>query len=169
MKLVASNEVFLTGYIWQKYGVDGPTDSRPGFVLPDAINPRITEAYRYEENGVETVGWYIETTLHQNLNLSRYPLDHDEVSIRFKPRGLDRELMLVPDLDSYTLTHPAARPGLDKKLRVAGWKVVGSFFDYKFENYDSSLGIPGRSSDAVVPELNFNVRIQRVSPRCRHK
>jgi len=35
------------------------------------------------------------------------------------------------------------------------------FFDYKFENYDSSLGIPGRSSDAVVPELNFNVRIQR--------
>jgi hypothetical protein len=161
MKFVAPQEVFVTGYVWQKNGVSEPTDGEPGFVLPDASNPRITEAYRYEDNGVETMGWHIETTIRQNLNLSRYPLDDAEVCIRFQPRGLDQRLVLVPDLGSYTLTHPAARPGLDKKLLVAGWKVVGSLFDYKFESYDSSLGIPGRSSEAVVPELNFNVRIRR--------
>jgi hypothetical protein len=161
MKLVASNEVFVTGYVWQKYGADRSADSDPGFVLADATNPRITEAYRYEKDGVKTVGWQIEATLRQNLNMSRYPLDHDEVSIRLEPKGLDQRRLLVPDLDSYALTHPAAYPGLDKNLLVAGWMVGGSFFDYKFENYDSSFGIPGRSSEAVVPELNFNVTIHR--------
>jgi len=161
MKFVAPQELFVTGYVWQKNGTDAPTDRDPAFVMPDAINPRITEAYRFGDDGVETMGWYVETTIRQNLNLSSYPFDDDEVSIRFEPRGLDQRLVLVPDLDSYTSTHPGARPGLDRKLRVAGWNVVGSLFDYKFENYDSSLGIPGRSSDTIVPELNFNVRIQR--------
>ncbi len=161
MKLVGPNEVFITGYVWQKYDANGPTDSDPGFVLPDATDPRITEAYRHENNGVVTVGWYVETILRQNLNMSRYPLDHDEISIRFKPKGLNQRRLLIPDFDSYTLTHPAARPGLDRKLLVAGWKVVGSFFDYKFEKYTSNLGIPGRIGGALVPELNFNIRIQR--------
>jgi hypothetical protein len=93
--------------------------------------------------------------------MSRYPLDHDEVSIRFVPRGLAEEPFLIPDLDAYTLTHAAARPGLDKQLKVPGWKVVGSFFDYKFEAYGSNLGISARNTNALVPELNFNVRIQR--------
>ncbi len=161
MKLVGPNEVFITGYVWQKVRADGPEDSVPGFVLPDATDPRIVEAFRHDNNGTVTLGWYVETALRQNLNMSRYPLDHGEVSIRFEPKGLSQRLLLVPDFDSYALTNPSARPGLDKKLLVPGWKVVGSLFDYKYEKYDSNLGIPGRIGGAVVPELNFNIRIQR--------
>ncbi len=32
------------------------------------------EAYRYEEDGVETVGWYFAATLRQPFEYAEYPL-----------------------------------------------------------------------------------------------
>ena len=51
MKFVGPDEIFVTGYVWQKYSVGRHGESYRGFVLPDATDPRITVAYRFEENG----------------------------------------------------------------------------------------------------------------------
>jgi hypothetical protein len=70
-------------------------------------------------------------------------------------------VLLVPDLVSYTLTSPHAKPGLEETLELSGWSIVGSFFDYKFGNYNTDLGIPDYEGEESLPELHFNVELKR--------
>jgi len=60
MEFLSGDDVQVSGYIWQRYGPDVPSDVERGVVLAEAVQEAYdtTEAYRYEENGVETVGWY---------------------------------------------------------------------------------------------------------------
>lgn len=161
MKFTGPDEILITGYLWQKYAENLPQRISQGFTFPDAISPQITEAYRRREDNLETVGWYFETHLRQNLNVSRYPFDHSDVSIRLWHKDLGSDVVLVPDLASYSLLNPAGRPGLNEDLSVSGWEVSGSFFDYKFVEYQTNLGIPGQFEEGRVAELNFNVRLKR--------
>jgi hypothetical protein len=161
MKFIGAEELFITGYVWQKYSARSHADVSPGFVLPDAVNPRITEAYRRKEGTVETIGWHLETTLKQRMNVSRYPLDHDDVSIRLWHKELEGDVLLAPDLTAYQLLNPTARPGLEKHLNLPGWDIGSSFFDYRFADSAADLGIGGRFSHDATLELRFNVRIKR--------
>ena len=80
-----SNEVSITGYIWQHFK-DGQRDSiqldsaEVGFILPEQVNtggdiePR--EIYRLKKGDSEVVGWYFEATLRQPFNYNNYPFDH---------------------------------------------------------------------------------------------
>jgi hypothetical protein len=45
---------------------------------------------------------------------------------------------------------------------VSGWTISASFFDYKFVEYQTDLGIPGQFEVGRRPELNFNVRLKRL-------
>jgi hypothetical protein len=37
------------------------------------------EAYRYGEDGVETIGWYFAATLRQTFEYAEYPFDQQDV------------------------------------------------------------------------------------------
>jgi hypothetical protein len=162
MKFTGPDEILITGYVWQKYAEDLPQKISRGFTFPDAISPHITEAYHRREDNLETIGWYFETRLRQNMNVSRYPFDHSDVSIRLWHKELGSGVFLVPDLASYSLRNPAGRPGIDESLSVSGWTISASFFDYKFVEYQTDLGIPGQFEVGRRPELNFNVRLKRL-------
>ena len=160
MKFSAPNELLVTGVLWQKFNKESEGISE-GFVLPDAVQSTLTEAYRRKEGPGETVGWFLRATVRQQLNLSRYPFDHDNVSIKLLHKDFDRGVMLVPDLGSYTLINPTARPGLKQNLALPGWDVAASFFDYKFSDYRTDFGLSGYQSRESIPELHFNVSLKR--------
>ena len=154
-------EVFVTGVVWQKFHDDRHAGIPRGVELPDAVAADLEEVYRRRRGAEETVGWRFKATLRQVMDLSRYPLDHDNVSIRLLPRGYDSRVILVPDLASYTRLTPGARPGLEEALELSGWDIAGSFFDYKYASYNTDLGIPDYEGEESLPELHFNVELKR--------
>ena len=161
MEFTSPRNLLVTGFVWQDLPVGAAADSARGVVFPDAVSSSLTEAYVRERDGVETVGSYFEVTLRQNLKLSRYPFDQDNLSIRLWPEDFSSNVMLVPDLASYTVTNPTSSPGFNADLVLSGWRIVATFFEYRVGDYNTDFGIPGSLGGDLRPELVFNVSVTR--------
>lgn len=169
LDFTSSNDVFVTGYIWQEYEDEIHDELERGFILPDAIDANdleVTEAYRHKEDDVEVIGWYFEATLRQDLDFSNYPFDYKDVKIRllhvdFNRRELNRQVILVPDLGGYQVTNPRTKPGVDKDIVLGNWNLSDSFFEYRFKTYDTNFGIKSNVIKTNFPELHFTIVLQR--------
>jgi hypothetical protein len=74
---------------------------------------------------------------------------------------LDKAIVLVPDLDSYSLMIPGSLPGLSSGLSLPGWSIQQSFFDYDRSRLGSDFGISTFAGKLDSPELGFNVVAKR--------
>lgn len=167
-------DVFVTGYIWQKYDSDIPKEVIPGeedlgFIMPDSLDANdldLSEAYRYQEGNVTIIGWYFEATLRQDFDYSYYPFDYKDVKIRLWPKDfnnaeLNRQVVLVPDLSSYPVINPKAKPGVAGDIVVGVWDLNDSFFEYKFNSYNTNFGLANAPPKLNYPELHFTMILQR--------
>ncbi|MEM9542370.1 MAG: tetratricopeptide repeat protein [Cyanobacteria bacterium P01_E01_bin.42] len=164
MDFRSANEVFVTGYIWQKYSKDIDEEIARGILFPDAIDSNdveIREEYRYEEDDQEVIGWYFETTLHQNFRFDSYPFDQKDISVRIWPAEWERTVILTPDLAGYEVINPRSKPGLDADLDLLGWNIQDSFFEYRLRTYNANFGHEGVNLGAGIPELYFTVVSKR--------
>lgn len=161
IEFTSPSNLFLKGFMWQKITDELHSDLTEGFVMPDGTGIQLSEAFRRKEGNVETVGWDFEVTLRQDMDYSRFPFDHDTVWIRLWHKDFDRNVMLVPDLEAYSLMNPVSRPGLEEDLTLPGWVIKGSFFTYRPENYNTNFGIPGYLGKEASPELYFNIVLER--------
>lgn len=163
MEFLSGDNVQLTGYVWQRYGPDVPDDMIRGVVLPEAIREAYDakEAYRFVEDGVETVGWYFYATLRQPFSYGRYPFDEQDVWLRLWSRDFGHDVVLVPDFASYRNLAPGALPGLESEFVFGGWKPIDSGFTYSVQPYDTSFGIGGADAAPPLPELYFNLILDR--------
>ncbi|MFL5730673.1 MAG: cache domain-containing protein [Cytophagaceae bacterium] len=160
-----ANNVSVSGYVWQKY-TDGIHDSLSrGFIFPE-IQPSaealfVEQAYKRKEKNTETIGWNFRVTLRENFVYSKYPLDLQNVHLMVRHADFDRNVILIPDLDSYKLINPTALPGLVKDIILPGWKVEGTYFDYKIKEYNTDFGISNFSSRENFPEMYYNITLKR--------
>jgi hypothetical protein len=160
-----ANNVSVSGYIWQKY-TDGIHDSLSrGFIFPE-IQPSaeafyMEQAYKRKEKNVETIGWNFRVTLRENFIYSKYPLDLQNVHLMIRHADFDKNVILVPDLESYKLINPTALPGLVSDLILPGWKVEGTYFDYKIKEYNTDFGISNFTSGENSPEMYYNITLKR--------
>lgn len=163
MEFLSGDNVQLTGYVWQRFGPDVPDDVARGVVLPEAIREAYDakEAYRYVEGDVETVGWYFYATLRQPFSYGRYPFDEQDVWLRLWSRDFARDVVLVPDFASYRNLAPGALPGIESEFVFGGWKPVDSGFTYSVQPYDTSFGIGAADDAPPLPELYFNLILDR--------
>jgi uncharacterized membrane protein YqjE len=153
----SSNNVAVTGYIWQKNTTEGiPL----GVIFPESesttIRTNIEKAY--EKEGV--TGWYFETTLRQQFDNSKYPFDKENVWIRLWDKGFDDNVVLVPDLDSYDTLSPGSKPGLEQDFVLGGWDIQKSYFSYRDNSYNTNFGLEDYNHEDR-PELYFNVVVKR--------
>ena len=164
VQFLDANNVFMTGYIWQKY-TDGIHDEvSRGVILPESVTSNdfeMAETYRHKEGNVETVGWYFEAELRQNFDYTRYPFDAKDIRLRLWHQDLNKNMLLVPDLESYKLMNPTSLPGLEKDFVFPGWDLESSFFQYKLNSYNTSFGIKSPWGSNNVPELYFTVVAKR--------
>src|SRR5215213_9088723 len=81
LEFLNGDNIQVTGYVWQRLGPNLPDDLVPGVVLPEGTKDsyKQSEAYRTEENGVETVGWYFETILREPFEYAEYPFDEQDL------------------------------------------------------------------------------------------
>ncbi|WMW25077.1 hypothetical protein RE474_13495 [Methanolobus sediminis] len=153
----SSNNVAVTGYIWQKNNTEGII---PGVIFPESESTTIRTSIEkaYETEGV--IGWYFETTLRQQFDNSKYPFDKENIWIRLWDKGFDDNVVLVPDLDSYDTLSPELKPGLEKDFVLGGWDIQKSYFSYRDNSYNTNFGLEDYNHQNR-PELYFNVVVKR--------
>lgn len=157
MEFSGTNEIILTGYVWQNLsGLDADVAS-PSFSFPESKDTTIKKAYVNEDESV--VGWRFKTTLRQPFDYSRYPFDREYVWIRFWNNASEGNV-LVPDFDSYDNLVPESLPGLERSFVLEGWGPQKTFFSYRANSYNTDFGV-GDFTHSNVPELYFNVEIKR--------
>jgi hypothetical protein len=163
MEFLDGDNVQVTGYVWQRYGPDVPGDIERGVVLVEAVKEAYDtkEAYRYEENGVETVGWYFAATLRQPFEYAEFPFDEQDLWLRMWARDFSRDIILVPDFEAYYATDPATLPGIESEFVYSGWAPIYSGFSFSDQPYNSSFGIGDAGEFQEFPELYFNLVLDR--------
>ncbi len=163
MEFLSAGNVQVSGYVWQRYGPDVPNDLERGVVLVEAIKEAYDtrEAYRYEEDGVETVGWYFAATLRQPFEYAEFPFDEQDLWLRMWSRDFARDIILVPDFDAYYSTDPSILPGIEREFVYSGWSPIYSGFSFSDQPYNSSFGIGDAGEFQEFPELYFNLVLDR--------
>jgi hypothetical protein len=163
LEFLTGDNVQVTGFIWQKYGPDVPKDLDRGVVLAEGVKEAYDtkEVYRYVQDGVETIGWYFAATLRQPFEYAEYPFDEQNVWLRFWARDFGKDTILVPDFDSYVTMDPKSLPGLEKEFVYSGWSPAYAGFSLSKEQYSSSYGIGTANEYATLPELYFNLVLDR--------
>lgn len=164
VEFLSSNNVRISGFVWQKWPAGVPTDITRGVELPEAIDTGSLDdpAYRVTENdGSELIGWHVRATLRQAFDYHRYPFDRQDIWLRMWPRDFGRRVMLVPDFASYPNTAPSALPGVDLKFVYGGWTPEHAHFSYGDTRYDATMGYADARAAAAYPALYFNVGLKR--------
>ncbi|MBA4417843.1 MAG: hypothetical protein C0392_08025 [Syntrophus sp. (in: bacteria)] len=157
-----SNKMLVSGYIWQKYSDKFHKGITEGFVLPDGIDDTvIKEAYSQRVKDGKVMGWRFSGALYQHFDYSDYPVDHEVIRIRISTKEPGKNIVLIPDMDSYKLLNPGALPGLDKNFALPDWKIKSTFYEFISKNYDTNFGIQNYVGQEGLPELCFNVMIKR--------
>jgi hypothetical protein len=159
IEILSPNNVLITGYIWQRYARSTPAAVARGFVLPDASDRSITEAYRTKTDDGELVGWHVKATLRQSFDYSNYPLDQQQFRLRIWHADLNRSVVLVPDLEAYKIIHPLARAGIDSHFVLPGWEVNRTQFGSSPRIRTTTYGL-NAEGDAGT-ELAFDLVINR--------
>ena len=162
LNFVTPNDVAVSGYIWQVVPAMESWDIKTGIIFPDAVG-EVTLDYAYEEQrrGRKVMGWAFEAVLRQPFIYRDYPLDHKTVWVRLWPKEFNRPVLLVPDLDSYTSTRETDSFGISRNIVLKGWDINESFFNYKFAKYDTNFGLSRASVKNRLPELHFNIVLNR--------
>ena len=168
LEFETSNNIAVTGYVWQKF-IKGADDGlTKGIIFPDSIsekNKLLSEPYKQklevDREEFEVYRWHFKTVLRETYDYSKYPFDKNNIWVRLWSADFDGKVFPIPDLKSYPFISPYALPGLEKDLILPGWKIEKSFFDFKFESYNTDLGIRGKKVNTNTPELNFNITVKR--------
>jgi hypothetical protein len=132
-----------------------------GFIMPDAKTSTVTEAYTIEDGDTELVRWNFTATVHQNFAYSRYPFDSEQVIIDLWHKEFTNNVILIPDLASYKLMSPAAKPGLFEGIQISGWEVGDASFNYLTESYKTSFGLRDFAGLTNYPNLYFGFDIRK--------
>lgn len=162
LRFGGSNDVVVTGHVWQKYELARQTNLGRGFTFPDAESSDIKEVFRRQIGGLEIVEYAFRATLRQRFETNhKYPFDQAVIRIRLWPKDFDTSLLLVPDLEAYQILNPSTLPGVDKGLVIPGWKKVSSYFGFILRGYSTNFGISCYAGQEEFPELSFQFILAR--------
>jgi hypothetical protein len=164
-EFLSSNNVEMTGYIWQFYGNDIPPDVTRGLVFPEALEQAydVQEAWRIERDAGVYIGWYFSGEFRQNFDYRLYPFDRQDVWLRLWHPDPERDVLLTPDFASYSNLDPASLPGIEKSFVYGGWDPISAGFSYGLVTYNANFGLQELIELNGTPLINlyFNFSVKR--------
>jgi hypothetical protein len=160
-----SFEASLIGRLWMKYPKLLSATAPPDFYFPEvsAIESRgqVTEKISEVDQGDHIlISWRFRVTLEQDFSYRQYPFEQNDIRIRLLYPDFDKNILLVPDLDSYAVLNPSPRPGLNPDIRVPSSLTLASFWSFDPLDYKTDFGSETLFRDH--PALTFNINIKRV-------
>ncbi len=170
INFVGKEQIEFVGLVWQRYFDGIHDDVSRGFLLPQAAGkPDIVEISRTKEHKTETIQWLVRAKLNQDISYKKYPFDFKDLEIQFWHKDFEKNIILVPDLDSYKVINPNSLPGISKTVFMPGWKLTGTFFGLRKEFYNTTFGmyrygpfgIYKETEKSDSPDLYFNITAKR--------
>ncbi|MDD4955829.1 MAG: hypothetical protein PHP17_07335 [Candidatus Omnitrophica bacterium] len=161
LEFSSSSNIQISGLIWQKYQNNLSGDITKGFIMSEAKNITITEAYRQKNQKEEVIGWHLEATIRKALNYTKYPFEHPDISIWLKSNDFTHNVILTPDLDGYRSLSAATLPGLQPCLALPGYYFGETIFSYELKMANTNFGITKDSQEVRAKELFYNIIIRR--------
>lgn len=162
LEFEGSNDLHITGYVWQRYPEGFGEKLKEGFVMPEAKSLSVREAYRKKADKAETVGWYFEATTRQQFDYSKYPFDRPNIRIWLRPADFMSNIILVPDMASYKFPGPSGLPGLQERTALPGYAFIGSYFNSERRIRRTNFGFASKHETDSYPELYYNIIVKRI-------
>jgi len=160
-----SFEASIIGKIWMKYPKSLYPESPPGFYFPgvSAIETRgmvsdIISETEYEDHILVT--WKFRATIEQDFSYQQFPFEQNDIQMAILYPDFSKNILLVPDLDSYDVLNPSVKPGLSEDISVPSSETISSFFTFDIIDYKTSFGNEGL--DKNHPALTFNMVAKRI-------
>lgn len=161
INFTAPTDLRVTGYIWQRYTRGIHDDVQRGFLMPESASLEMEKSYSGTAGDATVVGWNFKATISEALEYTGYPFGRERVRIQLWHRQFYRNVILVPDLQAYKNTMPAARPGLGNELTIPGWSIERSMFSYRNQSYSTTFGLSGYGGLTDFPEMYFNISLKK--------
>ena len=162
IELRGSNDVSITGRMWQKYPNDFSAEIGQGFQIGRAKNVKIVEIDSHMLEDGRVINWRFQADLRTQLNYSRYPLEVEKIRMQILPWETGENIVLVPDLDAYKLMAGTLLPGLDETVFIPGWDLTETFFLLKQANEYTDFGVERNFDQDVFPDLYYEIGIKRI-------
>jgi hypothetical protein len=161
IKFSGPSDIFLSGYVWQKYSDDFPSDLKREFMISKATNVSIEKLNSFKQNGVETIQFHFEAEIRQKLTHKTYPLEEELIEFQIIHKELDHNIVLTPDLDAYKVRSASQLPGLDKSVFISGWNLLNSYYELRSSDLNTNFGVTRTVGKDDFPVLYYDIEIQR--------
>lgn len=160
-KVDDDNNLLISGYAWQRYLLSNHYEIGKGISFPDSIESKIQQIYDHKEGDYQTIGWTFRVKISGHFTYRTYPFDKQTIWLRIWPKDYRKHVILIPDAMAYDNLNTSSKPGLEDSFSISGWQVKRAFFDIRFNDYNSTLGIDSKVNKMYVPELHYNIQIGR--------
>lgn len=154
-------QVSLYGNIWQKLDVATFKDVPKGIQFPQDISLSFKELSKSIENTTEIRVSTFDTTIFNEQNFSQFPFDAINITLHMSSQDLTRNIILVPDLASYTTINPLDKPGIDKDFVLPGFDIQKTFFSLKKFMPDNDFGLNSFKAITEHYQLIYNIVLKR--------
>lgn len=170
INFISKDQIEFVGIIWQRYFDGIHDDISRGFILQQLTSKaEVEEISRAKEGKEETIVWLVHAQLNQIMSYHNFPFDVKNIHIQVSHKDFDKNIILVPDLDSYSMLNPETLPGVSHQAHLAGWHLHSSFFGYEIVDYHTTFGMYSYGPFGIwkeldksrVPELHFIVQAKR--------
>jgi hypothetical protein len=155
----------VIGKLWMKYPRVLYKTAPPAFYFPDVsaletrgLSTELVSEVEYEDYVLVT--WSFRATLEQRFSYQQFPFEQNDIRITVLYPDFSKNILLVPDLQSYDLLNPSVRPGLNENVSVPSSNTISTYFTFRTIDYRTNFG-----ADAPIKKytaLNFNMVMKRV-------
>ncbi len=153
--------IMMSGIIWQKYDIKTTEGVDRTIGVLNAQDLKLEKLYEVQQDGVQLVGWRFKASLNIEFDYLTYPFDSQTLTVQLFHPDFEKNIMLMPDFDSYTLAEIVGKIGLGKVYKEASWVIKNSYFSYQVNDNATDFGIPGSVRQDQFPNLLYNVVITR--------
>ena len=74
---------------------------------------------------------------------------------------LSKNIILIPDIDSYNSLKPSSLPGIIPNMKIADFHIKETFFDIELKDEPTNFGIAQTKQASHHYRLNYNIIIER--------
>lgn len=152
-----TNNVTMSGLVWQKISKDLPAEVKRGVLFPEADqSPTAAPDYTFTLGHTELIGWRFRAKLRQRFEYNKYPLDRQDVWLRMRSADFVHPVQLVPDFATYPQWKLDNLSGLRPELVNGAWHPYYTAFSMKRIDYGIK-GVPAIQG----AEMYFNIGVSR--------
>jgi len=152
--------IIANGIVWQRYK-NVPESIERDVFLPNGNQFALKKIFHEKNNDEELVGWHFAgAAMFQHFDLSDFPLDHRHIKIQLLHSDFEKNVILVPDFESYETIVPSSLPGISTLLQIPHWLLHKSMFCYVVQNFGTSFGSKDLSYKHF-PQLYYYITAHR--------